>query len=71
MEKQVIWPKHQRTHSCCYFHTFSRMDSTTGVSANRLGLCDRHHISNATNILGLAFRNIKKFLMRTGHEYKF
>jgi hypothetical protein len=47
------------------------MDSTTGVSANRLGLCDRHHISNATNILGLAFRNIKKFLMRTGHEYKF
>jgi hypothetical protein len=37
--------------------TFSKMDSTRDVSANKLGLCDRHHISSATNILGLAFRN--------------
>jgi len=47
------------------------MDCATIAAKQAGGLCDRHHISSATKILGLNFRNIKKFPLRMDHEYKF
>jgi hypothetical protein len=42
---------------CRYFYKFSRVDFATHA-AQRAGIgCDHHHISGATHILGLSFRN--------------
>jgi hypothetical protein len=57
LKKQIICPKLQQHAFLALFPQIFNFEFATSAG-EQLGLvCDRHHISSATNILGLAFRN--------------